>query len=248
MKGNFLLTLLLLLVFFSEDFAQTTDQQFIRRDCSFVGRPIVDSRRGTVIGKAIKLVKPRIRGKLKKLAQGKIVEVKIEVDETGKVIYAEAGEGIAELRNVSEQAARLSEFNPTTVDAAPSKTKGKLIYKFNRGKTEISDGFESSEIQSQPIDYNLINLLRTFDSEILSVIYEVRDGNKSFSYPFVKNGRAKIQICINTKAPETVKKIEQTDFNILEETKGNGLVGTIAVENIKKLADIKEIRFIVPEP
>ncbi len=228
-------------------FAQTSVQTNSRRDCSFIGRPIIDIGGGIIIGKAIKIRRPRLNEVAKRFAQNAVVNVKIEINENGKVISAKADGEIPILQNLSEQAARQTKFTPSSVNNIPIKVSGKIIYKFNQGKIAISYSFEPIENNPTPIDPDGFKFARMFDSKIVSAIYDFRAKKSLESYAFIKNDRANIQLCLMTKTPEIIEKFKQTGFELLEETKGNGLVGQISVENLEKLADIEEIHFIVPE-
>jgi hypothetical protein len=60
-----------------------------------------------------------------------IVTVQVIVDETGKVISAEANSGPAALRDVSVQAALRARFSPTKLSGQPVKVSGLINYKFS---------------------------------------------------------------------------------------------------------------------
>ncbi|HEX8284822.1 MAG TPA: energy transducer TonB [Pyrinomonadaceae bacterium] len=62
-------------------------------------------------------------------AQGP-VSVHILVDETGKVVHAQAISGHRLLRDVSERAARRAKFSPTTLCGKPMKVMGTITYNF----------------------------------------------------------------------------------------------------------------------
>jgi len=248
MKKSIPLLTILIFAVYGNLFAQNQAQQVNRRNCSYIGRPIIDLAGGVVVGKAIKIAKPRLNDAAKRFSQNAVVSVKIEIDENGNVLAANAEGRIPILRNVSVQAARKTKFSPTLVEGVPIKIKGQIVYRFYQGKAHVSYSFEPVKYEPTPIDYDGIKLVRMFDSKIVSAIEDFREGKKMDAYSFVENGNAKIQLCMTTKKPEIVEKIKQTGFNLLEEAQGNGLVGQIPLGNLTKLADIEEIRFIVPEP
>lgn len=246
MKNFYLALTILLFVSTLKVFSQISTQQPARQNCSFVSRPIIDIGSKVVIGKLTKIKLPRLDSSVRKFFQNTVVTVKIEVDENGKVTYAKAENCIANLQNILEESARNTIFNPTLVDGAPVKIEGQAIYKFTQRKIEFDAELDSSELKPAPIDYERLKFLRIFESEIITVIYNFRENKNSF-YPFINNGKAEIQICLQSKTPEIVEKIKQIGFEVLEETQGNGLAGQIAVMNLEKLAAIEEIRFIVPD-
>lgn len=247
MNNAHLFVIILFLVTAIEVFSQNTVQPSNRRNCSYVSRPIIDLGGGLVIGKAIKIASPRLNDAARRLAQNAIIKVKIEIDESGRVINAVAEGKVPVLLNLTEQAARKTKFSPTYIEGSPIKVKGQIVYRFYLGKPAISYSFEPVKYEPTPIDYKQLGLVKMFDGKLISAIEDLRAGKKLDSYPFIENGQAKIQLCITTKTPEIVERIKQTGFNVLEETQGNGLVGQIAVENLEKLADIEEIRRIFPE-
>jgi TonB family protein len=59
-----------------------------------------------------------------------VVTIQVVVDETGKVISAEATSGPATLREVALQAALRARFSPTKLSGQPVKVAGSINYKF----------------------------------------------------------------------------------------------------------------------
>jgi TonB family protein len=85
---------------------------------------------GVLNGRAIRLPKPEYpRAAREAHAQGP-VEVRVLIDETGKVISARAISGQPELRAASEEAALRAEFTPTRLAGRPVKVTGSIIYNF----------------------------------------------------------------------------------------------------------------------
>jgi Gram-negative bacterial TonB protein C-terminal len=247
MKKFIPLFIILFVVLSGGALGQSSVQTNSRRDCSFIARPIKDISGGVVNGKAFKISTPRLNETAKRFAQNTVVSVKIEIDENGKVIFAQAGNGNPLLQKLSEQAARKTSFSPTMVSGQAVKINGQIFYKFDQGKAAFSYRLEPVKYEPPPIPYDFLNRLKMFDSEIVSAIYDFRAKKSLASYAFIKNGRAAIQLCMSTKTPEILEKIKETGFELSEETNGNGLAGQIAVGNLEKLADIEEIRFITPE-
>lgn len=196
------------------------------------------------MGYAFKIAYPRLNETAKKFAQNEIVNVKIEVDEEGRVADAKSDSKIPILNNPFVLAAKQTRFSPSMVDGQAVKVKGQIIYKYYQGKAAFSYSFEPIEYRWTREDFELMQMI---DSEIVGVIADQRVGKSLNSYAFISNGQANIQICMDKKKPEIVEKIKRTGFELSEETESNGLVGKIAVKNLKKLVDIEEIRFIVPE-
>ncbi len=242
MKKPSFFSIILFFIFTIQIGAQESVSPIKQQDCFSVnsGKYISD---GVVTGRVFKVAKPRIIDSVQKFAQNALVNVKIEIDENGSVIYAEADSKTPILRSLTEKAARQTRFSPTMVDGWSIKIKGQIFYKFNRGKVAIS-----YKLEPVKYDYARFRLARAFDSQIISLIEDFQKNKNLDAYSFVKNGQAKIQLCMGEITPEIIEKIKQTQFELLEKTKSDGIIGQIVVEKLEKLADIEEIRFIVPEP
>jgi TonB family protein len=85
---------------------------------------------GMLNGRAISLPKPVYPAEaLKNRIQGQ-VQVKVTLDETGKVISAEAVFGPEQLRAAAVEAAKRARFKPTEVNGVPDKVFGIVTYDF----------------------------------------------------------------------------------------------------------------------
>jgi hypothetical protein len=85
---------------------------------------------GVLNGKAIELAKPKYPKAFKKQKIGGIVMVKVLIDETGKVVFAEGIKGPTELYEVSVEAALKSRFSPTKMSGIAVKVSGFINYNF----------------------------------------------------------------------------------------------------------------------
>lgn len=85
---------------------------------------------GILNGRALRLPKPSYPKAAREVGASGTVEVRVVIDETGKVIYSHAISGPPELRKVSEDAAARSEFSPTKLAGAPVKVSGIIQYNF----------------------------------------------------------------------------------------------------------------------
>jgi TonB family protein len=85
---------------------------------------------GVLNGTAVNLPPPVYPEAAKRMRVGGIVSVQVVVDETGKVISAEATGGPPALREVAMQAALKARFSPTTLSGQPVKVTGLINYKF----------------------------------------------------------------------------------------------------------------------
>ncbi|HEU4432860.1 MAG TPA: energy transducer TonB [Pyrinomonadaceae bacterium] len=85
---------------------------------------------GILNGKAVKLAKPSYPLAAREARVSGLVQVRVIIDETGKVIYAQAVSGHPDLRKVCEEAAMNSEFSPTKLQGRPVKVSGFIQYNF----------------------------------------------------------------------------------------------------------------------
>ncbi len=93
-----------------------------------VGGRIVSG--GVLNGKAISLPEPAYPPVAKAVHAGGLVPVQVVVDETGKVISAEAVSGHPLLRQAAATAAKQARFTPTMVSGHPVKVTGTITYNF----------------------------------------------------------------------------------------------------------------------
>lgn len=94
-------------------------------------RPILKPLSGGVLnGTAINLPQPTYPESARRLRMSGLVAVEVVVDETGKVIAAEATSGPPLLRDVAVQAALRARFSPTKLSGQPVKVTGVINYKF----------------------------------------------------------------------------------------------------------------------
>lgn len=86
---------------------------------------------GVLNGTAVSLPSPTYPEAAKRMRVAGIVSVEVVVDETGKVISAQATSGPLALRDVAVQAALRARFSPTKLSGQPVKVSGLINYKFS---------------------------------------------------------------------------------------------------------------------
>lgn len=87
---------------------------------------------GVVNGKALSLPVPVYSSAAKAMGVSGIVNVEVTIDESGKVISANAISGHGMLRQSAEKAARDARFKPTLLSNEPVKVTGVIVYNFTR--------------------------------------------------------------------------------------------------------------------
>lgn len=94
-------------------------------------KPILRPVSGGVLnGTAVSLPSPIYPETAKRMRVAGVVSVQVVVDETGKVISAQASNGPPALRDVAVQAALKARFSPTKLSGQPVKVSGSINYKF----------------------------------------------------------------------------------------------------------------------
>ncbi len=95
-------------------------------------QPILKPVSGGVLnGTAISLPAPAYPDNAKRMRISGLVSINVIVDETGKVISAEAVSGPATLRDAARLAALRARFSPTKLSGQPVKVSGVINYKFS---------------------------------------------------------------------------------------------------------------------
>jgi TonB family protein len=85
---------------------------------------------GILNGRAIKQPKPSYPSTAREQGASGTVEVRVVLDETGRVIWARAISGHPLLRHAAEEAAWQTEFPVTKLSGQPVKVSGVLLYNF----------------------------------------------------------------------------------------------------------------------
>jgi len=85
---------------------------------------------GVLNGGALNKIKPAYPAAARAAGASGTVEVRIVIDETGKVIWARAVSGHPQLRQPAEDAAWQTKFSPTILSGQPVRTSGLMLYNF----------------------------------------------------------------------------------------------------------------------
>ena len=85
---------------------------------------------GVLNAKATSLPKPVVTEEMKRVKASGRIAVRVIVDENGKVVFAQALNGIHVLREAAEAAAREATFQPTVKDGITVRVTGTLTYDF----------------------------------------------------------------------------------------------------------------------
>ena len=216
---------------------------------------------GVINGKATNLPKPAYPAAARAVRASGAVNVQVTIDESGKVVSVSAVSGHPLLRAAAEQSARKAGFVPTLLSGQPVKVTGVVVYNFtdpeNLGNIDVSVGEirlptdeEKSQTQISPEVSKQQMLAEKLHVWLYALVERLQ---KSVTAPtpnetkFVKDGKAEIRILLSTKTPEVMEKLKALDFEVVSEKDKNSIVGRIAVVKIASLAEIAEVRYVLPK-
>lgn len=222
-------------------------------------KPAISS--GSVTGNAVSLPKPAYPAAARAVnANGKI-NVQVTIDETGNVITAKAVSGHPLLRQAAEKAALKAKFTPSLLSGNPIKVTGVITYDFqdperatNAAAPSVEEIHEQTEeekaetarlLAEKARIENLAEKLHVWLFDLLEKPENDPAAAENLN-KFIDGGRAKIQIVFNERTPEMFEKLKAAGFEILRAKNQRVLFGRIETANIAKLAEIGEIKYILP--
>jgi TonB family protein len=208
---------------------------------------------GVLNGKATNLPKPGYPAAAKAVSAGGSVTVQVVIDENGNVLSSSATSGHPLLRQAAEQASKASTFSPTLLSGQKVKTVGIIVYNFQpgSGSSTVTEGVRSvsDEPPLSPEEQKLVRIAEKSHTWVYDLILRLEKGSNpptaNEAY-FVKDGKAEIQIQLSSTSAEVVEKLKMLGFEISQEKQQLVLHGRISIEKISQLAEIEEVRFILP--
>ncbi|MEZ5346498.1 MAG: VIT domain-containing protein [Pyrinomonadaceae bacterium] len=178
-----------------------------------------------------------------------IVKVRVTVDEKGKVSEAKAIEGDPKLLNVSEDAAREWEFEPSRFIGVPLKFCGEIIFDFvNKDSIVLSvDG-----MRVLPLDVNnrkwisAANKLHFWVFRLIKHTDEGVDKPLRYEDQYVEDDVAKVAIWTNGADQEMLRKLRSLGFEEERSSKNGIRIGKIPVGNILEAQFLDGVKYILP--
>ena len=217
---------------------------------------------GVINGSAKSLPKPPFPAAAKAVNASGAVNVQITIDETGNVIAAKAVSGHPLLRQAAEQAALNAKFTPTQLSGKPIQVTGVVSYNFQNSENPIPDIVSSvEEIREQTEEEksetemflaekkrrdNLAEKLHVWLFDLVNRLKNNLSAGENES-KFAADGKAKLQIVLTSKTPETFEKLKNAGFEIVSARSQKEIFGKIETSKIAKLAEIGEIKYILPD-
>jgi len=167
----------------------------------------------------------------------------------GNVVAAHASTGPVLLRGPAEKAAMLTRFAPTFADGHAVRLKGAIVYRFSRAK-QVGVGLR--EIKAMPPTPEDERLARLDAKLHFWVAALVRRSNASGSAPgvneaiFVHDGKADLQIELTERSEAVMAKLKAAGFEVVGVKGKTTILGRADPERIAGLADIAEVKLILP--
>ena len=200
-------------------------------------------------GRAVMIPEPTYPREAKAAKANGEVEVEVKIDAAGNVVSATAASGPQELRQAAEKAAMLSKFAPTLAEGRAVRVAGLIVYNFvNAGKIEVS----VRKMVAEPLnaeEKKALLVAQKLHFWLYDLYVRVRDGKTDAGAndaKFVRDGLASIEIALVPDS--TLDALRKSGFDG-EFVKGSRIkaVGRIAPDKLGALAELNEVRLIIPK-
>jgi hypothetical protein len=224
------------------------------QEVQLISSGVLNVSGGVLNGTATNLPKPAYPGAALAGNVGGAVNVQVVIGESGGVEFARAISGHPLLRASAEKAAASSRFRPTLISGKPIKVTGTIVYNFI-GAKQTTVTIDRMKVGSlSPAEKKASMPLEKMHAWIYEIVERLGKGETSptANEPlFVHDGKADIQIELSIRSTEVLEKLRSAGFEInFEITAGKGkstVVGRIALDKLAALAEIDEVRLILPK-
>jgi len=197
-----------------------------------------------VRGKVEDLIKPEYTEAAKRARAAGTVNVRVKIDESGKVTEAKAVFGNPLLRAAAEQAARETKFAPASVAGRAVKVIGTLVYHFKRGKGV--DSISAFGMRAAPQSLAEKRLIAT-ESRLHPKIADMLK-NPTAKANSANGGKSEIIVQLKTLNSQTIAVLKTLGLEISRKLPNlNAVVGQISTVKLAALAEMKSIVFISPK-
>jgi Ca-activated chloride channel family protein len=198
----------------------------------------------SVRGRVEDLIKPEYTEAAKRARAAGTVNVRVKIDESGKVAEAKAVFGNPLLRAAAEQAARETKFAPAFVADRAVKIIGTLVYHFKRGKgVDSISAFGMKAVPESLAEKRLIAIESRLHPKIAELLKKPTAKADS-----ANGGKAEIIVQLKTLNPQTIAVLKTFGLKISRELPNlKAVVGQISTIKLAALAEMKSIVFISPK-
>ncbi|MFN0087686.1 MAG: TonB family protein, partial [Blastocatellia bacterium] len=177
------------------------------------------------------------------------VQVRIVVDEAGKVAEASVISGHPLLRDAALQAARQWQFKPTELSGRPVRAQGVVTFNFDL-KVGASPGRITAAPAPLPEERRRQALVAKMAPDVAALAERLRTGAKPApgEAAFVRNGKAELQVRLAGKSAATIAGLRRLSFEVLLDPKSSSFViGRLPVEKLEALAGLPVVLYIAPQ-
>jgi TonB family protein len=214
---------------------------------------------GVLNGASTSLPKPEYPAAARAVHADGVVSVQIIVDTSGNVISASAVSGHPLLQAAAVQAAKQAKFTPTLINGVPIFVRGVIDYNFEdpmktaavtMRSRSTETPYTGSVTPAPPSpemvhDQLLKQKLHTWLYALVNRITYKVDSPATNESQFVRDGKANIQIDLTRADAATIEKIKAAGLEVVGQ-KGNRVTGRVALDKLAGLADIAEVKLILP--
>ncbi|MEO5858757.1 MAG: TonB family protein, partial [Pyrinomonadaceae bacterium] len=211
---------------------------------------------GVVNGKALSLPVPEYPAAGKAVGATGTVSVYVQIDREGKVSLAQAISGHPLLRASAVAAAQIARFTPTVVSGNAVITEAVLNYDFvdplKEATTNAAAGnLAIRSLKSKPpteADLREVKQKTRLHTWLYAAVQRIEKKTSPTPYEstFVHDGRASVALVFSTAVtPTLLNQLKALGFEV-GKSSGSAVIGTIAVEKLRDLADIYEIKYVMP--
>jgi TonB family protein len=208
-------------------------------------------------GKATSLPKPAYPAAARAVKASGTVSIQVIVDESGNIVSTSAVSGHPLLRAAAEQAAKGAKFSPTMMSGQPVKVTGVITYNFvnpnDAGNVQIATGelsFESSPQTPATAEMLREQLIKEKLHAWVYALFERTRKNLSEATPnesaFVTDGRAHLEIVLTERTQAVLDRLAAIGFTIVNDDNAKTVTGHIAIDKMRVLAEITEVKLVLP--
>jgi Ca-activated chloride channel family protein len=223
---------------------------------------------GVLNGKAVSLPKPAYPAAASAVRASGAVTVQIVIDEAGGVVSANAVSGHPLLRAAAEQAASNSRFSPTMLAGVAVKVSGVIVYNFLSsttnpgtspqitvmpGNLQPSESVTPPPLEPSPAEAAALHrrqrLAETLHFWIFDLVARFEKGDAAPAdndAKFVRDGKAHVEVFLGRFDSAIVEKLKAAGITVESIRSGRSVTGWIDVGKLAGLAEIAEVKLILP--
>jgi TonB family protein len=235
---------------YNVDGAAGNENTFVVDGAEVTGQGTGTYSTGVLNGKATNLPKPDYPAAALAVNAHGSVNVQITVGTNGKVESAKAISGHPLLRASAVRAAFASEFAPTTISGTAVRISGVIVYRFADARGITPEVEDMKVDPPSPAEKRLITLAGRSHSWIYAVVERLQKGETSPTPNeslFVHNGKADIQIELTSRSAEVLDRLAAAGLELIQEKGKTSVIGRIALDKLGALAEIDEVKLILPK-